>query len=71
MKKCMECKDEVFPMAKRTGKPPVRYVNGYRRTDVQMTVPPKDIYTAIFSGQKPVNVKKDVAKQMMAQMKQK
>ena len=58
-------------MAKRTGKTPVRYVNGYRRTDVQMTVPPKDIYTAIFSGQTPVNVKKDVAKQMMAQMKQK
>lgn len=71
MKKCMECKDEVFPMAKSTGKPPVRYVNGIRRTDVQLTVPPKDIYTAIFSGQKPVNVKKDVAKQMMAQKKQK
>jgi hypothetical protein len=71
MKKCMECKDEVFPMAKRTGKPPVRYVNGYRRTDVQMVVPPSNIYAAIFAGQKPVNVKKDVAKQMMAQMKQK
>ena len=71
MKKCMECKDEVFPMAKNTGKPPVRYINGTRRTDVQLTVPPKDIYTAIFSGQKPVNVKKDVAKQMMAQKKQK